>query len=874
MRATRFALGLLACVLLAGCGGAAASGMSSANAGTVVERTEGFAERPGWADADNAFSRSGNSVRVVGYVAIGGDQRIETGYRAADSYARAELIRFLSVRVVAVLQDDLKAGEPGMLSERIEQTASSWVDELIIAQRYYEKRKDDDVEKIHIWSRLDIDQAAVTELLQRATADSEDLRGRSETLLKALAARWDDVAEVSEVSTSAPLVPAGVFTPEWAKAGDQEESDAFHFVCYGLAEDEGTARALARARCNEKLCRLFGVQITARTTVTENLEGISAESEVSEQCADIRVKRRETLYQTNECGPRGCVQWLMQSYPKSAYEEERKRLDQPTTITQQVVIQEGDKVYRDPAQCEAALRAYGAVSEVTAPGFEARRTHLIKALKVCQDIDTRDSGLFLSLSQLLTAPLANFTNDIDDLDDERVRARAVYLYAGARWKGELETKRFLTDRIQAVLRLVNDAILPMKLLDIIYETGGDRAIVDAVLRETIKVPFGDEQPVSPHHLRNLHTVAMQLIGKNIAASPVYGDFLIAQVQRGAIKCTRQQFYTALRTLEYLASDGVLDEHDWKAAIALIRAGDEGSSSQCISAMFRKTEHRGNRTERIDQIAGMIAKGELHFKDAKLLFKYFLRSLEDAEAPAVMMRWHERVPGSAKEEAEMVDDVMYSAFVSRSSKTDEPARCAAMPDAVRPLFERFPTARASKTYLCECLRDGELSVPVRRATIELLFKYGDKRCRNIEPAEWPGGHYEGKRPEYRSTDSASPFYPNDQPFEGEIKRCLEQHIPLKNPQTATLITATLAGRRLKKVSAKTEIYGDIRDYERKEGRGFLTAQEVVAMNRAAGDCIAKLFEDFELPDRKNNNAKRAHVWFQLWNDDLGGNGYEP
>jgi hypothetical protein len=868
MRATRLALGLLACALLAGCGGAATSGMSSANAGTVVDRTEGFAERPGWADADNAFSRSGNSVRVVGYVAIGGEQRIETGYRAADSYARAELIRFLSVRVVAVLQDDLKAGEPGVLSERLEQTASSWVDELIIAQRYYEKRKDGDVEKVHIWSRLDIDQAAVTELLQRATADAEDLRGRSETLIKALAARWD------EVSTSILLVPAGVFTPEWAKKGDQEESDTFQFVCYGLAEDEATARALARARCNEKLCRLFGVQITARTTVTENLEGISAESEVSEQCADIRVKGRETLYQTNECGPRGCVQWLMQSYPKSAYEEERKRLDQPTTITQQVVIQEGDKVYRDPAQCEAALRAYGAVPKATGPEMAARKKHLIQALKVCQDIDSRDSGLFLSLSQLLTAPLVNFTNDNDDLNDERVRARAVYVYAGARWKGELETKRFLTDRIQAVLKLVNDAILPMKLLDVIYETGGDRATVDALMKEVVKLPFGDDEPVSPHHLRNLHTVAVQLIGKNIAASPLYGGFLLDQADRGVIKCTRGQFYSTLRVLEYWGSDGVLDEREWKTAIAVIRAGDKESTSQCMGYLFRKLEHRGNRIERIDQIAGLIGSGAFHYKDNKALFSRFLGSLEDAEAPAVMLRWHTKIPGAAEAESKMVNDVLYSSFLSRSSKTDDLARCTAMADAVRPIFEQIPAAKTSSTYLCECLRQEGLPARARNATIELLFKYGDKGCNNIKPEEWPGGFYDGEQPAYRRTDSAAPFYPNDAPFEAEIKTCIEQSYPLKNPQTATLVTARLAGRRLTKVKADTKLHGDPRNYERKEGRGYHKASEVRSMNESAGHCIAKVFEGFELPDRDNNTAKRAHIWFQLWNDNLAGNGYEP
>ena len=126
--------------------------------------------------------------------------------------------------------------------------------------------------------------------------------------------------------------------------------------------------------------------------------------------------------------------------------------------------------------------------------------------------------------------------------------------------------------------------------------------------------------------------------------------------------------------------------------------------------------------------------------------------------------------------------------------------------------------------------------------------------------------------YEGADSSrngTPFYPNAEPLTPEIKRCLDETIPLENPQTATELTATLAGNRLTKVSADTKLYGDVRRFERKTGRGDLTTTEVLAMNKAASACIAKLFEGFELAER--GDKKRARIWLQSWNDNLGGNG---
>ena len=256
---------------VAACGGSQSSRLPGTEiTGDVVERAEGYAERPDWADPNQPWSRHGDTVRVTGYVAIRGDQRKEAGYRAADSYARAELVRFLSVRVVSVLEDQVKTGESPVLRERIEETAQSWVDSLTIAQRYFERRKSSnaDTNFTSLVDSTSIKQRSPSSYNARPQNGSE-LRTPTAELLAKLNQRWEQFAEVGSLNQGDTLLPVGVIAPPWAKNGDKVDGVQFQFVCSGLGKDEKTARAVAQARCSEKLCRLFGVQITAKSKVVE-----------------------------------------------------------------------------------------------------------------------------------------------------------------------------------------------------------------------------------------------------------------------------------------------------------------------------------------------------------------------------------------------------------------------------------------------------------------------------------------------------------------------------------------------------------------------------------------------------------------------------
>jgi hypothetical protein len=849
--------------------------------GQVTQRAEGYSERPDWADANRPWSRQGDSIRLVGYVAIRGDQRMETGYRAADSYARAELVRFLSVRVVSVLEDQVTTGEPQALREHIEVTAQSWVDDLAVAQRYFERRKTGDEEKIHIWSRLDVDQAAIVELLQRSTKDAADLRTPVANLINKLKERWERFADVGSLNQGDPLLPADVSRPPWAKTGDRTSDTGFEFVCHGLAKDEKTARALAQARCNEKLCRLFGVQISAKTKVVENLDGVTAESEVSEQCANVRVVGRETRYQGGECGPHGCVQWILQNYPRAAFEEEKLRLDKPTVIQQQVVIQEGSKLYRDPAACEASLRAYGAVKGQDATAFEQRRQPLQRAMQVCQGIDGRDSGLFTSLNNLLTTPLSTFSVESDLRNDRPVNVRFAFTIATPEWRKDLETKRFLTDRIAAVLKLVADAVVPLRLLDI-RDHGGNDSTVDVAMREVVKYPFVHES-ASPHHSYNVHYLALSLARekrRQIAYSPRYRLYLLEQAEKGRVTCGERTSVSGSDVIEYLAADGQLDDREWQAGLRLMRNSPIDVGRGCFAPLWNNVNHGGLRAQRIDQSAQMITSGEVKAKDTTEMFEQFISVLEPAERASLFLRYRSKLTGSDQSRAALLHEVLSSSFrwnwEWKDKRKDEGrAQCESMPNRIGTLFADNPEAKTKDTGLCLCLSLEGLSPTARKAIGELLFRYAEEPCNAIRPEDWPEEYYKVAEPEYLSVPDPPPFGPHVNFLKTEFKQCLASNSLLERSNVVTYLTFTLTSGRYSNAKADSKLVGELnRLTYRDKRRGFVHASDVLGMLRNIESCMRDAANRFQVPPAFDIVKERRpqRMWCQYWDENPGACGF--
>lgn len=722
-----FALALL----LAACGKPAPPARdpdSTVISGEVLERSPGQKERPDWADASQPISRAGAALRVAGYVAIPAEKRREAGELVSDSYAKAELLRFLASRVKAILKDRLSTDQAQLTEERIGERAGGWVAAIPVAERYWERRKDEGGEQWHVWSRVDLSQKQVDELLRSVLDQSADLASPIGTLRQEVSQDWDQLADPSTWEKSREL-PEGTFVPAWAKAGDQKTAQEFRFVCHGQGTDEKFARAEAQASCSEKLCKLFGVEIRAETKVVENLEGLSAESQVTERCPEVRAVGRETKMHTGECGPSGCVFWQLQTYPLAAYEAEKKRLEQPTIVREQVVIQEGDRVFKDPQKCADALAAYGAVQGLDDNALEVRTKHLDAALIACQGIDGRDVGLFESLNLALTRPLDSLKRN----DESPPSVAYEFLVMKPEFSDQLTAERFLTGRIQLVRNLVAGAVLPMKLAALDKPS---LAELDQLLAKFIELPVEDD-PLSPHHLYNLQDFALakMVADPDMPYSRLLRDFVLRVAEGGEYTCSSYGGKGAARPIRYLRKDPDFNQRSWNAILGMLKASKGYSAQMCIGAAFGS--ERAATSLQADEVAELIVSDTWHGAAEYVLLDELVEHLPLAEQLRVYRKFEARLDGGDAGKKRVRETIQYHAFEFEQKDREH---CRTRAARIRELASSFPEFDVDRFQPCKCLaKSVGLSDRERQELIlELRARTKKRACDEARTGEWPEG----------------------------------------------------------------------------------------------------------------------------------------
>jgi len=814
-------------------------------------------------------------------VTIQAEQRLETGYRAADSYARAELLRFLSTRVVAILTDSLTGDGDQVLREHVVETATGMVDDWIVTGRYWEKRGQGDDAQLHIWSRLEVDKERVREMLSQATTGVTDLRLPATELLGRLDERWEKMQEVAELSDAYAVLPAGVSVPVWAQAGDTRDDQEFSFVCQATGSSEQEARAFAQARCNEKLCRLFGVKITAKTSVTETLDGIAAESEVSEQCEEVRAEGRKTRNQSTECSDEGCVHWARQTYPKAAYLAERKRLEQPNVVRQQVVIQEGDKKYRDPAACEAALDRYEKVAGLSAAAYEMRARELNAALRNCQDIDARDSGLFSSLNLRLTRPLDNFIF----VNGRGESGRASFSAVDANWRHELDTERFITGRIQMVLAVVQDAIFPMKLFD---ATEWDRpkqypnVDFEALVQEAIEYPFAPE-PVRTSHRASVHHVLLGAFYNGKRPSKRYREFLLTQLGSGRITCIEPRGLSTGAIVSYLANDGTFDDSEYDITLKVLTRAPSRSMQGCVRDLLNEATPEAARNRRVMQIADLVARGKLAElqKDSKSdqwlpisntsFFHGMTWTLRPEEKLQVYLKHRLDLKGEAKSKQLLADHALDAAYGRNGAmglvrKDDEHiSRCRSLPKELPSVLKQAPEFDIEHSSTCLCLEVEEISAGDRKALVELWLSATNKTCRYFKPDERPGGDFTWPSPQRRwPKDNNRPFKHAPQLLRSEYKDC-GYEADIHSLDFTPLIHATLTYDRISKVRIQTQVDGTLSRMSFRGDRDeWVTREEVKRATERFDACFKKAAEGYVVPEDQLESKSTAArpIWLEF------------
>jgi hypothetical protein len=192
--------------------------------------------------------------------------------------------------------------------------------------------------------------------------------------------------------------------PKWFLQ-DYKNDKSWGFFCQGDGPTEEASLASAQSQCANKICMLFGVEISSSTKTEQTLTGVDVKNTVIEKCPDVRVVGRTLLRKSIACDePNKCLAFIEQDYPVTEYEKEYKRLDQPKisqVLEKQIIVREGNNTFLDPKKCLEVLKKYS-VKNKNDTNFRAERIELLKnSMSVCKNLDYRNVNLQKELSGYL-----------------------------------------------------------------------------------------------------------------------------------------------------------------------------------------------------------------------------------------------------------------------------------------------------------------------------------------------------------------------------------------------------------------------------------------------------------------------------------------
>jgi len=182
--------------------------------------------------------------------------------------------------------------------------------------------------------------------------------------------------------------------PGWADKGDSQSEAGHGFVCEGEGKNEEDALAAAQAICNDKICKVCGVEVESVTTTSETLKGVDLQRKVIERCRRVRKSETQVKRKSADCEDSNCSAWIEVFY--SAADE---KAECPGYTKED---------FADPALCETDIEAFRGVKDRTAESFRERTRRLDDALIHCARIDVRPTPAILALDAKLRAGMDAF----------------------------------------------------------------------------------------------------------------------------------------------------------------------------------------------------------------------------------------------------------------------------------------------------------------------------------------------------------------------------------------------------------------------------------------------------------------------------------
>jgi hypothetical protein len=263
--------------------------------------------------------------------------------------------------------------------------------------------------------------------------------------------------------------------PGWIARGDRADAQGSTFVCQGEGSTEEEALTTAQGICNDKVCRLCGVEVESVVQTTETLKGVSMQRKVVERCRQFRRAPLAVEHKSTDCGPNGCTAWLGVSFSK---EQEKAECTAYSS-----------EHFADSGECERLIGEFRTSVGRTAASLRARTRLLDAALGACAGIDVRPTPLIDALQEQLRVGMMVF-----EFTPEQQQARTEEPFFDTTWyksRTDMMEHRGATDfylttheplqqalretkTLVARIRLVRDYVYNRSLVfDVIEATGAE-----------------------------------------------------------------------------------------------------------------------------------------------------------------------------------------------------------------------------------------------------------------------------------------------------------------------------------------------------------------------------------------------------------------
>jgi hypothetical protein len=514
------------------------------------------------------------------------------------------------------------------------------------------------------------------------------------------------------------------------------------------------------------------------------------------------------------------------------------------------------------------------------------------ALKSCQGIDGRDSGLFTSLNLLLTKPLGGIVFERGMGDEFRCAFAAVPVG----FHEKLLTERFLTTRIQMVRDVVRDAVFPMQLIDAVSEGKPDakeEAAYEKLVRRVMEIPF-DDKPISKHHAHGPHAIMLGLNYNIMRYSATYRAFLLKELERPDINCDRPDRWDAEQVAGYLRySDKNVDDQEYAALLTAFRRAPSVQMDRCLGHLVEpKVLAESTRSKRVRELARLVASGKLVLTERSEptpganadLFESVLSDATVPERLELYLEHHQKLVGSKSDLERLARKVTSENFGGMGPgrftgvrKTDEEKLrdCRSLAGRYRAARAKAPELPIADTDVCECLSISALEPPARKDLVELWSSLSDRACKHFTDEEWPGGAmvwpYEKRR---WSSDAGTPFRRIPQILRSEFSKCQNEG-EISGVRFSPTLHATLDGRTLRKVTLKSQISGTLRNMSKRDDYGSVVRVEDVERAQKKFDaCFAAAAEGYEVAADQLEKAPGAprRVWLEFGDQGVS-HGYD-